>query len=100
MSTRRRPGRVGSKRSTYRIRSRELLLEYMDGSISVRELAARTDVSPAMVQHLRDGTKQTCSQGLAERIEEVLGIKPGALFAPVVSTDRLTVSRKTGDRAA
>lgn len=77
---------MGQPRSTYRLRSRTLLNELMDGEWSVRALADDAKCSKTMVWNLKSGEDDTCSEDLARRLSESLGIKMTALFAAVSST--------------
>lgn len=82
-------------RQTVRPRSvpllRELVAQAPRGAgqpegYSVRELADRLPCGKSMVSALLTGTKRSCSQALAERIAEVLGVPFAVLFAPAVSS--------------
>jgi transcriptional regulator with XRE-family HTH domain len=77
---------MGQPRSTYRLRSRILFNELIDGEWSLRALADRAGCGKTMIWNLKTGEDTTCSQALAERLSEALGIKMSALFAPVSST--------------
>lgn len=91
---------MGQKRSTYRLRSKTLLVELMDKQISIRALAERVDCSKAMIQHLREGTKTSCSESLALRIEEELGMPEGVLFSSVALPNRPSTDRPANRRQA
>ena len=80
------------KRNTYRLRSQTLFKEIMDKSHSVRALAHEVDCSKSMIQHLRDGTRQTCSRDLAKRIEKALRCPVDEmLFMPAASSEKRTM---------
>lgn len=89
------------KRDTYRLRSRLLLIDIMDKTWSVRALAAEVGISKSMIQHLRDGTRTTCSRQLAESIETALRMPaPGTLFEPVASSEKRTARGAVDGRVA
>lgn len=50
-------------------------------------LAAAAGCSPSFVNGLCLGTKSSCSDPLAQRIAEVLGVPVDVLFAPTASRD-------------
>lgn len=52
------------------------------------------------IAHLHAGTRNTCTVHLARRIEEVLRLHPGALFAPVVTTGNVVTSSQPRKKAA
>jgi transcriptional regulator with XRE-family HTH domain len=49
---------------------------------SERGLAGRAGVSPATVNHLVSGRRQTCSPATAAALEAALGCPPGLFFEP------------------
>lgn len=88
-----------ASRTTVRLTDPELFRRAMKArGLSVRGLADRTPAGKSMIQHLRDGTHNTCSQRLADCIEDVLGVK-GLLFAPLMSNPNGQLSKPSG-RAA
>lgn len=89
------------KRDTYRLRSKTLFCEIADKSYSVRALAAKAECSKSMIQHLRDGTRETCSRDLAHRIETALDCPvSGMLFAPIASLEKRTMRGASDKRVA
>lgn len=89
------------KRETYRLRSKTLFKEIMDKSFSVRALAAEAGCGKSMIQHLRDGTRETCSRALAERIETALRCPvPEMLFMPAASLEKRTARGASDKRVA
>lgn len=75
-----------TSRTTVRLNDAELLRRAMAArGLTVRALAEQTPVGKSMIQHLRDGSLQTCSQRVADAIEGALGT-PGLLFAAPMST--------------
>jgi predicted amidophosphoribosyltransferase len=80
------------KRDTYVLKSRLVLIELMDKLFSVRALAEEVGCGKSMIQHLRAGTRTTCSRALAEAIEDALGLPVrGMLFVPIASTEKRTM---------
>jgi DNA-binding Xre family transcriptional regulator len=89
------------KRDTYRLRSRTLFCDLADKSFSVRALAAEAGCSKSMIQHFRDGTRETCSRDLAKRIEQALRCPVDEmLFAPIASLEKRTVRDMTDKKVA
>ena len=69
-----------------RLISHEAFASYMTfRGYSVRSLAHRLGVSPALVGHLRSGKRNTCSPTTAIAIEKALDAPRGSLFVPKVS---------------
>ncbi len=64
----------------YRMSTREL--SELCGSLRHRSTIA----------HLRSGQRTTCTVHLARRIEDVLRQHAGALFTPIVTSDKLAVT--------
>lgn len=89
---------MGQPRSTYRLRSKQLLNELMKDEWSIRALAEKAGCKKSMIWNLTTDNEKyadtTCSEHLARAISEALGIKLLALFAPVVSTDSDSASTK------
>lgn len=66
--------------------SSEALAQYMEHrGLTVRGLAHKAGVSPALVGHLRSGKRSTCLPANARAIEKSLSAPPGSLFVPQVS---------------
>lgn len=64
-----------------RLRSRTLLVEYLDAlGYSGRSFAREAGLGHATVNHLLTGRRGTCSRGTADRIEATLHCPPGLLF--------------------
>jgi transcriptional regulator with XRE-family HTH domain len=64
-----------------KLRDRSRLVTLMtEEGVSVRGLAAAVGVSHSMIQQLRDGTRTSCTPGLAALIAEELGVMPRFLF--------------------
>jgi hypothetical protein len=65
----------------HRLRSRTLLVEYLDAlGYSGRSFAREAGLGHATVNHLLTGRRGTCSRGTADRIEATLHCPPGLLF--------------------
>ena len=80
-------------RQTVRPRSVALLCELVKAKgYTVRDMADRLPCGKTMINDLMLGKKKTCSQGLGDRIAEVLGVAPQVLFAPVESSKKDTSS--------
>lgn len=45
------------------------------------------------ISHLHSGVRDTCDVYLARRVEEALRVHPGALFMPVVTSDRFDMTQ-------
>lgn len=74
-----------------RLRDRHLLRAAIASQhYTVRDTAALSRCSTAMIGHLLSGYKTSCSPELAVRIEKALRVQPGALFMPRTSTVKLT----------
>jgi transcriptional regulator with XRE-family HTH domain len=65
-----------------RLRDPQLLADYMAlGDFTQSRLARRAGCSRQFVwQLLNDPAKRTCTDEVAERIEEALSVRPGTLF--------------------
>lgn len=50
------------------------------------------------ISHLRSGQRNTCSVHLARRIEEILRQHAGALFTPLVTSDKVAITPPTVTR--
>ena len=79
-------------RSSYmRLRDRNLLRAAIASQhFTIRDTAALSRCSPAMIGHLLSGHKTSCTPELAVRIEKALRVQPGSLFMPRSSTVKLT----------
>jgi transcriptional regulator with XRE-family HTH domain len=55
---------------------------------SSRDMADRLPCGKSMVAELANGSRQTCSEGLGDRIAEVLGVATRILFVPAPSVRR------------
>lgn len=67
---------------TARVQDPVQLKEAMaQAGFSQRALAKAVGCSTAAINHLVTGRMTTCSPGLADRIEEVVGVEAGTLFA-------------------
>lgn len=99
---------MGQPRDTYRIRSKALLRQQMEGDWSIRDLADACGVKKSIIHELQSEKvmpsgrvpKDRCSRSLAERIERTLGLKPGTLFAPIVRQTEDVAGQNAGKRAA
>lgn len=77
---------ISSGRFWVRLISSEALAQYMEHrDLSVRALAHKAGISPALVGHLRSGKRNTCLPANAKVIERCLGAPPGSLFVPQIS---------------
>lgn len=84
-------------RLTVKLRSRRLLKDYVRHlGWSGRRLAREAGLKPAIVGHLLNGERHTCSPKTAHAIEDALGCPRGLLFEASVST----VSRSNGQLVA
>lgn len=74
-------------RLNVKLRSRRLLQDYVKHlGLSGREVAKRAGLGHAIVAHLLNGTRTTCTPATARAIEEALGCPRGLLFEESVST--------------
>lgn len=80
------------RRLDVRLISRTALAQYMTyRELSVRKLALRAGLRPAIVGHLRSGKRTTCRPETAKAIERALDAPSGSLFLAELSP----VSRET-----
>jgi transcriptional regulator with XRE-family HTH domain len=69
-----------------KIKSRRTLKEYAKfHQLSGRALAKKAGLSPAIVNHLMSGERDTCNLETARKLEEALQCPPGFLFEPSMS---------------
>lgn len=69
-----------------KIKSRRTLKEYAKfHKLSGRALAKKAGLSPAIVNHLMSGERDTCNLETARKLEEALQCPPGFLFEPSMS---------------
>ena len=79
------------------LRSRRVLNDYINhNKLSNRGLAKKAGLSPATIDHLRSGRRDSCNLDTATAIEEALGCPPGLIFAP----EALPVAATTRQRAS
>jgi transcriptional regulator with XRE-family HTH domain len=77
---------IESGRFWVRLISADAFAQYMEHrDLTVRKLAHKAGVSPALIGHLRSGKRNTCLPANARSIEKSLGAPPGSLFVPQVS---------------
>lgn len=66
--------------------SRQAFEQYMEHrGLTVRALADKAGISPALVGHLRSGKRSTCRPKNAAAIEKALNAPPGSLFVAQMS---------------
>jgi transcriptional regulator with XRE-family HTH domain len=70
-----------------KLKSRRLLADYVKHmGWTGRRLAREAGLGHAIVAHLLNGTRNTCSPATAKAIEEALGCPRNLLFEPSVSS--------------
>lgn len=90
-------------RLTYRLVSRQALRDQMRyRRTTVRELAIACgrESYKSSIGNLRSGARMTCGPHLARRLEEALGLGPGVLFMPVMTSRNFDVADHQGRRVA
>jgi hypothetical protein len=81
-----------------RLRDPQRLQGYMQvQDCSQSRLARHAKCSRQFVHMLTTGQRRSCSEDIAARIEDCLGVLPGTLFAPSVST---TMEHSDGEEVA
>lgn len=80
-----------------KLKSRRTLKEYAKfHNLSGRALARRAGLSPAIVNHLMSGERDTCNLDTARKLEEALQCPPGFLFEPTMSRVADSARHKAG----
>lgn len=91
-----RPKRRWPKGTWMQLIDKDILKLHMEHKgFSAARLAQYANCSRGMIFHLTSGRKRSCSDDLAERISEALGVPSAALFVANVPSDGgKTVSRR------
>lgn len=85
-----------------RVRDAELLKSYItQPKFGYARTARHADCSRQFIWQLANGQKQTCSDEVGERVEEMVQVLPGTLFVREGSrVERRSVPRETTTMAA